>query len=196
LEIDEDTPNHVVKTELIHDLIHSANIEDNWKEFELRFQNVHSDFYRQLRERFANLTTNEIRLAALLRLNMNTKEISAITHQTERAVVLSRHRLRQKLGLQRNLNGQIVAATSHAGTNSYNKIYADTLVNTTGPVMARSLLFLSPSSAAANGFFDEGNEIGVEGGNVFLNNNVASFSQQRLLKVANNLFTSNDGILV
>lgn len=196
MEIDEDTPNHVVKTELIHDLIHSANIEDNWKEFELRFQNVHSDFYRQLRERFANLTTNEIRLAALLRLNMNTKEISAITHQTERAVVLSRHRLRQKLGLQRNLNGQIVAATSHAGTNSYNKIYADTLVNTTGPVMARSLLFLSPSSAAANGFFDEGNEIGVEGGNVFLNNNVASFSQQRLLKVANNLFTSNDGILV
>lgn len=104
LEIDEDTPNHVVKTELIHDLIHSASIEDNWKEFELRFQNVHSDFYRQLRERFANLTTNEIRLAALLRLNMNTKEISAITHQTERAIVLSRHRLRQKLGLQKSDN--------------------------------------------------------------------------------------------
>jgi tetratricopeptide (TPR) repeat protein len=100
MEVEEGSPNSKIRNELINELINSTNKNDSWKEFELRFQNVHNEFYKKLRDRFPDLTTNEVRLSALLRLNMTTKEISALTHQSERAIVLSRHRLRQKLGLQ------------------------------------------------------------------------------------------------
>jgi tetratricopeptide (TPR) repeat protein/DNA-binding CsgD family transcriptional regulator len=104
MEVEETSVNYRIRNELIHDLINSTQDEDNWKEFELRFQDVHSGFYAHLRDRFPDLTPSEIRLSALLRLNMTTKEISALTHQSERAIILARHRLRHKLGLQTSDN--------------------------------------------------------------------------------------------
>ncbi len=104
MDTEEDSANGRIKNEIIKELLSSTNKEDSWKEFEIRFQNVHTEFYNHLREKFPDLTTNEIRLSAFLRLNMTTKEISALTHQSERAIVLSRHRLRQKLGLQTSDN--------------------------------------------------------------------------------------------
>lgn len=74
-----------------------------WKEFEMRFSSVHSDFYKKLSEINPGLTLNENRLCAFLLLDMTTKEISSITGQTIRAIELGRIRLRKQLGLT-NLN--------------------------------------------------------------------------------------------
>jgi DNA-binding CsgD family transcriptional regulator len=46
-----------------------------------------------------NLTLNEKRLCAFLRLDMTSKEISAITGQSVRAIEQARIRLRKQLGL-------------------------------------------------------------------------------------------------
>lgn len=70
-----------------------------WKEFELRFQNVHNEFYEQLSIKHPDLSPNESRLVAFLRLNMTTKEIAAITHQSIKSVEVARARLRKKLNL-------------------------------------------------------------------------------------------------
>ena len=70
------------------------------EEFVLRFKQVHSEFYNALLERYPNLTPNEIRLCAYLKLNMTTKEICTLTGQTERSIVIARYRLRRKLGLE------------------------------------------------------------------------------------------------
>jgi len=76
------------------------NTDDKvWKEFEVRFQDVHQDFYRRLNERFPDLTPNEKKLAAFLRLNMSTKDISAITFQSPDSIRIARSRLRKKLEL-------------------------------------------------------------------------------------------------
>jgi tetratricopeptide (TPR) repeat protein len=73
--------------------------EEVWKEFEVRFQQVHTGFYKNLVEAFPDLTQNELRLSAFLRLNMNTKDIAAITYQTTNSIDVARSRLRQKFGL-------------------------------------------------------------------------------------------------
>jgi hypothetical protein len=104
LELHEDSENARIRNELIRELLSSANKDDSWKEFELRFQNVQLDFYERLRSGFPNLTSSEVRLCAFLKLDMNTKEISAVTRQTERAIIVARHRLRQKLGLKNTDN--------------------------------------------------------------------------------------------
>nr|WP_321452252.1 tetratricopeptide repeat protein [uncultured Carboxylicivirga sp.] len=86
----------------IQEVIYNLNAEsDNeiWNEFEYRFQMVHTDFYKKLRYRHSDITPSEERLAALLRLNLSSKEISTITHQTVRSVEVARGRLRKKLNL-------------------------------------------------------------------------------------------------
>ncbi len=72
---------------------------DSWKEFETHFTQVHSDFYSNLHTRFPELTANEKKLCAFLRLNLSTKEISEITSKSIHSLNVARTRLRQKLGM-------------------------------------------------------------------------------------------------
>jgi tetratricopeptide (TPR) repeat protein len=83
-----------------------ANVDsDIWKSFEQRFIVVQKDFYEKLNQRFPNLTENERKLCALLRLKMSTKDIAAITHQNLNAIEVARTRLRKKLNLSnQNIN--------------------------------------------------------------------------------------------
>lgn len=89
--------------QIIRDL--RSNADDKiWKEFELRFQDVHQDFYNRLHSRFPDLSPNERKLAAFLKLNMTSKDISAITFQSPDSIKIARSRLRKKLGLQQEDN--------------------------------------------------------------------------------------------
>lgn len=72
---------------------------DAWNEFEVRFHQVHLNFYKHLINEFPNLTQNEKRLCAFLRLNMSSKEISKLTGQSITAIEMARVRLRKKLGI-------------------------------------------------------------------------------------------------
>lgn len=95
--------NRAMIEEVIRDIEHDST-GNAWKEFEVRFQRVHTDFYKKLLEKFPDLSANELRLCALLRLNMNTKEIAAITYQTVNSIGTARSRLRQKLGITKDDN--------------------------------------------------------------------------------------------
>ena len=83
---------------IIFDL-QSITEKEVWEEFEYRFQNVHEEFYQNLKKKFPDLSPSEIKLAAFLRLNMNTKEIASITNQSVNSLETARYRLRKKLGI-------------------------------------------------------------------------------------------------
>lgn len=70
-----------------------------WKEFALRFKQTNSDFYDKLLRNYPDLTQNELRLCAYLRLNMTSKEISELTGQRTETLESARYRLRKKLGI-------------------------------------------------------------------------------------------------
>lgn len=95
--------NQVIIEEIIREL-QSTTEDDVWTEFEIRFQQVHNDFYNKLNEKVPNLTANEKKLCAFLRLNMSTKEISAITYQSVNSITVARSRLRKKIGLESDEN--------------------------------------------------------------------------------------------
>lgn len=76
----------------------------NWDEFEILFEKVHSSFYENLNTRFPELTPNERKMCAFLKLNMSSKEIAQITFQSDDALKKARLRLRQKLGIDRDTN--------------------------------------------------------------------------------------------
>lgn len=78
-----------------------------WKEFELRFSNVHNEFYERLKERAPDLTPAEIKVCSFLKLGLNSKEISALLFKTPASIEVDRARIRKKLGLtksKKNLN--------------------------------------------------------------------------------------------
>jgi tetratricopeptide (TPR) repeat protein/DNA-binding CsgD family transcriptional regulator len=73
--------------------------DKGWKEFETHFTQVHSGFYQKLHNSFPDLTLNERKLCAFLRLNMTTKDIASITHQSVHSINVARTRLRRKMNL-------------------------------------------------------------------------------------------------
>ncbi|BDD01847.1 tetratricopeptide repeat protein [Persicobacter psychrovividus] len=77
--------------------LQNINNDNTWEEFSLRFNAVHSNFYKILEAKHGKLTNNERKLSALLRMDMNTKEVSAITGQSPKAIEVARTRLRKKL---------------------------------------------------------------------------------------------------
>jgi DNA-binding CsgD family transcriptional regulator len=79
--------------------LQSVSDKEVWSEFEYRFQSVHEEFYQTLQKKYPELSPAEIRLAAFLRLNMTTKEISSITGQSVNSLETARYRLRKKLGI-------------------------------------------------------------------------------------------------
>jgi len=67
--------------------------------YQKNFDLIHEHFFRNLRERYPALTSNDLKLCALLRLNMSTKDIANFTNMSVRGVETARYRLRRKLGL-------------------------------------------------------------------------------------------------
>lgn len=80
--------------------IKNAQDDDIWKEFEVRFSQVYNEFYERLNIKYPDLTLNEKRICAFLRLNMTTKEICALTRQSYNSLNVARARLRKKLNIQ------------------------------------------------------------------------------------------------
>lgn len=81
-----------------------VSYSSNWEEFEILFEKVHSSFYEKLNSQFPDLTPNERKICAFLKLNMSSKDIAQITFQSEDALKKARLRLRQKLGIDRETN--------------------------------------------------------------------------------------------
>jgi tetratricopeptide (TPR) repeat protein/DNA-binding CsgD family transcriptional regulator len=70
-----------------------------WEQFRVIFEEVHPTFFAQLRQQFPDVTPNELRLAALLRLNFSSKAMAGLLGISEESVKKARYRLRQKLQL-------------------------------------------------------------------------------------------------
>lgn len=89
---------HVLK-DIINTLQSGVN-DEIWKEFEVRFNQVHRNFYNKINELFPDLTSNEKKLCAFLKLNMTSKEISHITSMNIKSIETARSRLRKKLNIK------------------------------------------------------------------------------------------------
>lgn len=80
------------------------NSKKTWEEFETRFIQVNSSFYQSLGEKHQNLSRNELKLCALVKLNFSTKEMAQLLGVSADSVNKARYRLRKKLDLQRDDN--------------------------------------------------------------------------------------------
>jgi ligand-binding sensor domain-containing protein len=78
--------------------------EENWRIFEQNFNEVHEDFLKRLNAEFTDLTAGDLKLAAYLRMNLTSKEISPLLYISIRGIENKRYRLRKKLNLHEEDN--------------------------------------------------------------------------------------------
>ncbi len=90
--------------QLIQMIDANINLDEQWDQFKAHFESVHTDFFKRLTERFPNLTHNELKLAAYLRMNLSSKEIAQMLNISIESATTKRYRLRKKLGLKKEEN--------------------------------------------------------------------------------------------
>lgn len=84
---------------VIRTIDRNINNEDDWKFFEDAFNNADKDFLKKVKILHPELTANDLRLCAYLRLNLSSKEIAPLLNISVRSVEVKRYRLRKKMNL-------------------------------------------------------------------------------------------------
>nr|WP_223826614.1 triple tyrosine motif-containing protein [Flagellimonas sp. S3867] len=77
---------------------------DDWELFKEAFNNADRKFLKKLKNAHPNLSPNDIRLCAYLRLNLSSKEIAPMFNISPRSVEIKRYRLRKKMNLSHDDN--------------------------------------------------------------------------------------------
>ncbi|MCX6246627.1 MAG: hypothetical protein NTW10_02735, partial [Bacteroidetes bacterium] len=96
-----------IKNKSVSDTLYklAGNIEkvsttDSWSDFRKWFTDIHPHFYENLTKICPSLTSNDLKLASLLRMNLSSKEIASLTMRSLDSIHIAKHRLRKKLGLE------------------------------------------------------------------------------------------------
>lgn len=84
---------------VIRTIDRSINNAEDWEFFETAFNNADQDFLHNVKQRHPDLTPNDLKLCAYLRLNLSSKEIAPLLNISVRSVEVKRYRLRKKMGL-------------------------------------------------------------------------------------------------
>ena len=84
---------------VIRTIDRNINNVDDWKFFEDAFNNADKDFLKKVKSSHPELTANDLRLCAYLRLNLSSKEIAPLLNISVRSVEVKRYRLRKKINL-------------------------------------------------------------------------------------------------
>ena len=101
LDIETDTTSLTEEQEIsFQKLTHTSILtDDNWREFKRLFEVVHPSFLHRLQSKYPLLTTAEIRLSALIRLERSSKETAHLLGVSIETIKKTRYRLRKKINI-------------------------------------------------------------------------------------------------
>ncbi|WP_435625148.1 tetratricopeptide repeat protein [Flagellimonas sp.] len=85
--------------QLIRTINFDLQDDNNWENFSRYFEEVHKDFNRNVKTKYPQVTSNELRLMALLKMNLSSKEIANILNISQEGIKKARYRLRKKLDI-------------------------------------------------------------------------------------------------
>jgi len=90
--------------ELVRQINQNINHDQQWKDFTGIFEQLHQSFFDNLKAHCEDLTVNDIRLIALLKMNMSSKDMAAIFGISQDSLRVARYRLRKKLNIAEGEN--------------------------------------------------------------------------------------------
>jgi tetratricopeptide (TPR) repeat protein len=85
--------------QLIRTINFDLQDDNNWENFSRYFEEVHKDFNSNVKAKYPQVTSNELRLLSLLKMNLSSKEIANILNISPEGIKKARYRLRKKLDI-------------------------------------------------------------------------------------------------
>lgn len=103
--IKEDKRDHKKQIrEILKQIDQDFNQDRYWDELRLIFEQVHQSFFNNLKTHCNDLTAAELRLASLLKINLNSSDMATLLGISLDSLRISRYRLRKKLKLEQGTN--------------------------------------------------------------------------------------------
>jgi hypothetical protein len=89
--------------QLVHNIGKSLkqhiNFENDWDNIKMHFERVHPHFFDKLKSICGDLTMNELKQIAYIRINLTSKEVANLLNIDHASVKMSRYRIKKKLKL-------------------------------------------------------------------------------------------------
>lgn len=98
-------------TKSLKSIGNSIRYKHDWDEFDKWFTEIHSEFYPLLLKDFPSLSQKELKVCALLRLNIQSKDMAVIFNVQPTTIEIYRYRIRKKLEL--NTEDNLYRTMSH-----------------------------------------------------------------------------------
>lgn len=86
--------------EVISTIDRNIDEAETWSLFKEAFENADRDFFKKVKKLHPELTPNDLKLCAYLRLNLSSKEIAPLLNISPKSVEVKRYRLRKKMKLE------------------------------------------------------------------------------------------------
>jgi DNA-binding NarL/FixJ family response regulator len=77
----------------------SMNQDQDWTDFNAHFESINKNFYSRIKQAFPDISPNELKICALIKMNLSIKEMANILNISPDSVKTARYRLRKKLQL-------------------------------------------------------------------------------------------------
>lgn len=75
------------------------NQDKEWTDFNSHFESINKNFYSRIKQTFPDISPNEMKICALIKMNLSSKEMASILNISPDSVKTARYRLRKKLNL-------------------------------------------------------------------------------------------------
>lgn len=84
----------------LNKLLNKGSVQDReWADFNATFESLNKNFYARLKEAYPEISPNDLKICALIKLNLSIKEMAGILNISPDSVKTARYRLRKKLQL-------------------------------------------------------------------------------------------------
>ena len=100
LELKSECPNSNLQKKIINKINIDINNEHSWEHFQSYFEDLHKGFGQKIREVAPELSPGELRLIALIKMDLNSQEVASVLNISQEGIKKARYRLRKKLGIE------------------------------------------------------------------------------------------------
>ena len=89
--------------------------EQRWQHFTLLFERLHPHFFTGMQATYPNLNPHDLRMMAMLRLNLSTKKIANLLGISPQSANTARYRLRKRLNFDASEALEVFCSSSRGG---------------------------------------------------------------------------------
>lgn len=100
----EDKQKSRLLKELLKKVDDNLNLDSDWDQFKLHFENVNVGFFEKLQNRHPDLSTGDLKVCAYIKINLSIKEIAQMMNISVAGINKRLYRIRKKIDLDSRVN--------------------------------------------------------------------------------------------